>query len=180
MQTVSKLNNQIDSLKGTTGLREQKALSSAKVYVQKALKQYSTMEEEFEKPSEAKLLTECFSNIGEYAAKLSTIPAKEEEITKLYTDDVFNPFTSTVMSERVKKKLTEAYHEILIPFFLEKLEEPIQCNTVAAYDRAFTELHQKMIELRKADTNKLERKIQKEDDAETILEMLGINIPVNS
>ncbi len=179
MQTVSRLNEQIDSLKDTTGVREQKALSSAKVYVQKALKQYSMMEEDFEKPSEAKLLTKCFSNIGDFAADIATIPAKEKEIAKLYTDDVFNPFTSTVMSEQVKTKLTDAYEEILIPFFLDKLEEPIKCNLVAAYDRAFTELHQKMKELRKADTNKLERKIQKADNAETILEMLGINIPVN-
>jgi len=179
MQTASRLNEQIDSLRDTTGVREQKALSSAKVYVQKALKQYSMMEEDFEKPSEAKLLTKCFSNISDFAANIATIPAKEKEIAELYTDDVFNPFTSTVMSEQVKTKLTDAYEEILIPFFLNKLEEPVQCDFVAAYDRTFTELHQKMKELRKADTNKLERKVQKADDAEKILEMLGINIPVN-
>ena len=179
MQTVSRLNERIDSLKDTTGVREQKALSSAKIFVQKALKQYSMMEEDFEKPSEAKLLTKCFSNIGDFAEDIATIPAKEKEIAELYTDDVFNPFTSTVMSERVKTKLTDAYEEILIPFFIDKLEDPINCNLVAAYDRAFNELHQKMKELRKADTKKLERKIQKADNAETILEMLGINIPVN-
>jgi len=180
MQTVNGLNQKLDSLKSSSEAREQKVLTAAKINIKKTLSEYSRMEEDFEKPAKAKLLTECFSKTADFAMNIAQIPVYEREISKLYTDDVFNPFTSTVMSEQVKKKLTNAYKEVLIPFFLKKLEEPLSCESIAQYDRALSTLHQKMKDLRNTDTDKLERKIKNQDTAKEMLATLGIDVPGQS
>ncbi len=176
MRQLNVLNHKIDSLKPAISSRAAEVLTTFQGNIKKKLSAYSRMGEDFEKPAEAKMLIQCFKESEDLMYQVATLPEKKKEIKALYTDDVFNPFTSTVMSEQVKSRLTDAYSEVLIPYFLDRLKQPLECQKVLAYSQALAALHQKMRDLRNTDTDLLERKLKKEENPSAILNLLGINI----
>lgn len=117
----------------------------------------------------------CFDHFLELNLLLEAMPQKIEEIKTLYTRTVWNPFTMTDMDEIVKEDVYQAYREILLDHYLTILESRINCLGLESAMDNFDELFNKMITLREQDTQKLEKKVKRESDPETLIEAFELN-----
>lgn len=174
---VTRLNTQIDSLRVNATGEVDKALETIKNSAKKELSEYSSFEDISAKPDKAVELNDCIKTMIELSEQVSKIPSQKEEIKEVYKDDVWNPFTSTVMTEEVKKRITDAYNNVLIPYLVDGVNNNLSCTNAASINTLFLEVYQRMLELREEDTEKLEKKLKKEDDPIAILELFNINIP---
>ncbi|MFW5760525.1 MAG: hypothetical protein ACOCXH_06060, partial [Cyclobacteriaceae bacterium] len=96
------------------------------------------------------------------------------EIKKLYTEQVWNPFTATIMNDQVKQRLTQAYANVVIPYLYRQIENELTCNNSKNYFSMLNQLYEKMIKLRKQDTDKMERKLKNENDPEEVLRLFQL------
>jgi glutamyl-tRNA reductase len=78
------------------------------------------------------------------------------------------------MSEQVKRKVVSAYNKVLIPFIIEEVNENLSCKSTSELNILLSQLYQRMVTLREEDTDKLERKLRKEDDPETVIRLLEL------
>ncbi|TRX54807.1 hypothetical protein FNH22_18815 [Fulvivirga sp. M361] len=171
---ITTLNRMADSLRQETAGELQNALNTIKKVAKQELSAYSAMEDMTEKPDLARLLTNCFDQMQELALTVSRNEVRMEEIKTAYTDEVWNPFTATVMSEEVKKRITEAYEDVLIPHMLNQLSDSLSCSNIPHLILLMENTHQRMLELREENTDKLERKLKRERDPMTILQLFNI------
>lgn len=139
------------------------------------LTKYSAVTDINAKEMQGTQALKCLTQGKELAEQISLIPVRWELIQEEYTDRVWNNFTSTVMSEEVKKRITGSYRDILIPFFLETINSDLSCLNAGHILEAFKQSHDKMYELRFVDTTKMERRLRKASDAKTVLSILGLD-----
>ncbi|MBW1296449.1 hypothetical protein [Aquimarina litoralis] len=152
-----------------------KTLGTIKENAQKKLNKYAALSDVDQKLEYAKELVVCFDaldNIGETIIKL---PEQQNEIKEKYQDAVWNPFTATVMNEIVKKRITQAYEQILIPYFLQMVEQEISCDDSIIWIQTVYNTHQRMLEMREENTRKLERKLRREKDPLVILQLFQVS-----
>lgn len=168
------LNDLVDSLEEETLGETKNALNSVKKTAKQELGAYSALQDMLEKPGRARLLTGCFGQMQELSKTVATQDARTNEIKVAYTDEVWNPFTATVMSEEVKRRIVEAYREVLLPYLFQELDNTLSCNTTGHLLTLLEKVHQRMLELRTEDTSKLERKLKKERDPLVIMRLLNI------
>ncbi len=140
------------------------------------LNKYSAIQDVEEKLNYARELTNCFDKLDQIGATIIQLPKQQEDIEQKYRDAIWNPFTATVMSTTVKKRITEAYNTILIPHFLQKIEQGLSCEDTTEWIDAVNTMHSRMLEMRNEDTKKLERKLKKENDPEVILQRFTMQI----
>ncbi|MCM5664105.1 hypothetical protein [Galbibacter mesophilus] len=169
------LKKHIDSLKKSKPKEIQTTLESMKGFADNLLNEYSAMDENSEKLDYAKELTNCFSRTEEFATSISKLPVQMKEIKELYQDPVWNPFTATVMNEDIKKKITKAYENILIPYQLKNIQTDLKCSNMDSIEAFFERLNNRMVELFEEDTSRLERKLRKEKNPQEIIELFGLN-----
>ena len=171
---ITALNSLVDSLRGKTTGEPLSALNSVKKAAKRELGEYSAMKDLVEKPGRARFLTSCFVQMQELSKAIATLDTRISEIKVVYTDDVWNPFTSTVMSEEVKKRITTAYREILLPYLFSELNQSLSCNNASYLMALLEKIHQRMLGLRTEDTSRLERKLKRERDPLVIMRLLDI------
>ncbi|WNB18392.1 hypothetical protein [Marivirga arenosa] len=169
------LNKVIDSLQEKTSGNDSKLLTAIKSFSNEALKNYSSISDIVVKQEEAKNLTECMINLKMLANRFSSLKSQQKEIENLYIDEIWNPFTSTVMSEEVKSRIVESYTKILIPFIKDEIKNHLACDNVVSLYRLEQKIYDRMLELREEDTEKLERKLRKEKDPKSILTLFEID-----
>jgi hypothetical protein len=109
------------------------------------------------------------------ATEVAMVPERWEEIKQEYRDDVWNPFTAIVMSEEIKKRITDSYRQVLIPYYLDQITNNLSCTNVRSLLQSLTSVHRRMLELKEEDTKRIERKLKREDDPEAIIELLEID-----
>ncbi|WP_025740561.1 hypothetical protein [Aquimarina pacifica] len=138
------------------------------------LSQYSAIENVDAKLTYARELVNCFDALDQIGDTIVKLPGQQNEIQQKYVDAVWNPFTATIMNETVKKRITEAYASVLIPYFLKEIEEGLSCEDTAQWIDLVNKTHQRMLEMRTEDTKKLERKLKKENDPQVLLQRFQI------
>ncbi|MDX1628579.1 MAG: hypothetical protein R3345_07760 [Fulvivirga sp.] len=175
IREVTVLNHLTDSLRNTVSGPPNKALKEVKDAAKLALTRYSEMEDLQMKQNEAIELVKCFVQMQELSRVIAKLPDRGEEIKKTYTDEVWNPFTATVMSEEVKKRITMAYKNVVVPYLMNEVSSNLSCDNVPQLHALFEVTHQRMLALREEDTSRLERKLKKEKDPEVVLDLLDIN-----
>ncbi|RFC55685.1 hypothetical protein [Brumimicrobium aurantiacum] len=143
-------------------------------YVEEQFKLYAQQSIE-EKVESLRSTLICFDQMISLHAMLDDMPEKLNEIKVLYTRTVWNPFTMTDMDEIVKEDVYQAYREILLDHYLTILESRINCLGLESAMDNFDELFNKMITLREQDTQKLEKKVKRESDPETLIEAFELN-----
>jgi len=124
-------------------------------------------------------LIACLEQLNELAVLLSTMPERVTAIKAMYTDRVWNPFMATLMDELQKKRIVNAYENIVVPYFLNRTTNALDCDTVGRYIDQIKTTNARMDELLEEDTSKLERKLRKVQDPETVLQLFNISIPNN-
>jgi hypothetical protein len=138
------------------------------------LADYASMEDIVAKRDRARDLIDCMVEFDALALTLADLPQRREEIEELYTDQVWNNFTATVMEERVKRRLTEAYSERLLPYLTGRISPTLDCAEVARLNRQINGLHARMITLRTEDTEELEDQLRDTEDPRAILDLLRL------
>ncbi len=150
------------------------ALSSINAKAETLLSNYAEFPAGPDKLARAKELVNCLENFQILVTALGTLPQKQAELQEKYTDAVWNPFTATIMDERVKKRITAAYNNVALPYLLTTINEKISCENVAQIKDLYDQLHVRMLELREEDTSKLERKLRKEDNPKVVLQLFNL------
>jgi len=167
------LNQFLDSIR-QVGHTELRALDNITATAEQLLSEYAEMPTGSEKLNQAQLLINCLQHFKSLSNHIALLPTKSKELDEKYTDAVFNPFTATLMDESVKKRLTSAYKNQLLPYVLEKVEHDLNCENTENVQLLLEKLHQRMVELRDEDTSKLERKLRKERDPKGILQLFNL------
>jgi hypothetical protein len=173
------LNGLIDSLSLGLSNPEKAVLEAINARAAALLSEYSNQEELEQKPAQARQLISCFPIMDSLSIEVALLPARWEEIQQAYLDDVWNPFTAIVMSEEIKKRITESYREILIPHYLDQITNSLSCSNAQQLTQSLASVHVRMLELKEEDTKKIERKLKREDDPEVIIELLEIEPLLN-
>ncbi|XLS29737.1 hypothetical protein ACJD0Z_02695 [Flavobacteriaceae bacterium M23B6Z8] len=171
-RTVNKL---LDSLQQSESDFLKGPFSGLKSLMKNELELYAGMNESADKLQFGENLIRCLKNIRSLAEVIVIIPVQVKEIKELYQDQVWNPFTATIMNEDVKRRLVRAYQHRLIPFYLHQIETKIQCDQLNQIKDDLQHLHKKMVELRDEDTKKLERKLKRNKKSEDILKLFGLS-----
>jgi len=149
-------------------------LKSIRNLAENSLISFATTEDISYKLTYGKDLKECFEQLKALTNSITTIPEQSVAIDSLYQDSVFNPFMSVVMNEAVKKRITTAYESILIPYFLQQTREELTCENVAILTNEIQQTFKRMVVLRDENTKKLERKLRREREPKTILQLLEV------
>jgi len=168
------LNQFPDSIRRALDKPALRALDSIKSNAEQLLSGYADMETNNEKLNYARMLINCMVHFQKLSEEIITLPEKSAELQEKYTDAVWNPFTATIMDETVKKRITSAYRNVLLPHFLEKVESDLSCDNGEELHLLFSETYQRMLELRDEDTSKLERKLRKERNPRVVLQLFNL------
>lgn len=102
----------------------------------------------------------CMEQYYALGISLRNLPERMRRVEEAYTDKIWNNIIATVMEERVKKRLTKAYSEVLIPDYLERVGAKLNCEAASVIAADLTELHARMLALRDQDTEALEDKLR--------------------
>ncbi len=166
----------IDSLNEVSSKLTQVRLLPLKANIDGRLGQYSAMEDLSEKPESARLLIACFEPMSDLALSLSKLPDFLETMYEAYTEQVWNPFTLTLMGEEVKKRIPSAYKEIILPYLLEETQAGLTCERAAELVSMIEKTHGRILRMKKEDTARIERKLKKTEDPQLILQLFGIEV----
>ncbi|MEM8763578.1 MAG: hypothetical protein AAGD88_07190 [Bacteroidota bacterium] len=180
VEETKKLEQRIDSLKSTASIRMLNALNGVLSTKEQSLKAYAQMEASDEKLEYGKTVLACLKDLNQLATSLGNLPNQQQAIAEKYQDAVWNPFTATIMDEEVKKRITAAYRNVIVPYALEKVAAPVSCDQALDIVNLLEDTQKRMFALRDESTSKLERKLRKEQDPETVLALLGIVSPFNA
>lgn len=99
---------------------------------------------------------------------------KETEIIKLYTESDFNVFTSTDIQYISKKRIVEAYQEILVPYFYQLILDTVSCTNAVKIKDLMHKTSQRMLELKHEDTKGIEKKLNKQCSAQEVLRLFDV------
>ncbi|HAS43764.1 MAG TPA: hypothetical protein DCS93_25000 [Microscillaceae bacterium] len=176
LSQINELDKLIDSIDQQLPTKYQPTTQKIRKTANTELRLYSGNKDLASKPTQARALINCLKNLKSLAISLSQLPDRWTKIQKLYTEQVWNPFTSTIMNDQIKKRLTQAYQELLIPSILKSIETDLKCANTQTHQKALDTLYKKMQELRKQNTTRLERKLRRENNPEVVLELFGISM----
>ena len=156
-----------------------KALEGLRNRMEKRLGTYSSLKESTSKLERARELALCYEQANLLAANIIALPGQTKEIEELYLDAVWNPFMANVMDEEIKKRITGAYKKVLIPYFLEQASSDIPCDKLGTVVAEMNRTYERMLELRDLSTRKLERKLRREDNPETVMRLMNEPLPTS-
>ena len=128
VEETKKLEQLVDSLKSTASIRMVNALNGVLSTKEQSLKAYAQMEASDEKLEYGKTVLACLKDLNQLAMSLGNLPNQQQAIAEKYQDAVWNPFTATIMDEEVKKRITAAYRNVIVPYVLDKVAAPVSCD----------------------------------------------------
>jgi ribosome assembly protein YihI (activator of Der GTPase) len=150
------------------------ALSEVREAARRQLSLYAGMDDIVAKRERARELIDCMVDYDALTLTLAAQPERRREIEALYTDQVWNNFTATVMEERIKRRITEAYTEIALPYLIGQVSPTLSCEETDRLNRQFDTLHTRMTELRTAETDDLEDQLKGTEDPRAVLNLLRL------
>ena len=171
---ANSLNQFPDSIRIGLNKTELKALDNIKTTAEQLLSEYAEMTTGNAKLNQAQVLINCLLHFDALSEDIAMFPKKSAALEEQYTDAVFNPFTATIMDESVKKRITSAYNNVLLPYLLDKVEKDLNCENTKDLHLLFENSHERMMELRDEDTSKMERKLRKERNPKVILQLFNL------
>ena len=119
----------------------------------------------------------CLEAFEALTVALVDLRDREDAFEASYTDRVWNNFTATLMDETVKRRLIDAYTDVLVPYFRRTATEDLSCETATRLQYEITATHERMTTLRNADTEDLEDDLRGVDDPATVLNLIGVAAP---
>ncbi|MEP3969694.1 MAG: hypothetical protein ABJM08_11840, partial [Nonlabens sp.] len=176
IEQANLVKNAVDSVQNKDHSKDvRKALKSVNEFIDQTLTDYSVMSEGDDKIRRSEELISCYKNTIELTHTLSQLDQEHKKIKKLYQDQVWNPFTATIMDEDVKKKITKAYFKEISPYLISIVKKDMSCEDIIMVDNTFKELDARLTILREEDTQRLERKIKRTKDPTSLLQLFGLS-----
>lgn len=129
-----------------------------------------------EKTSSLDAYIQCFDRFIKLYNDLIIIDKKIKNVDVAYTRTVWNPYTFTDMTERVKEKVYEVYELTLLPDFTNELTSQLTCESVDAASHNMHALLDRMIEIREIDTKDLEKQVRKMANSSELIDALKIEV----
>tara|TARA_R110002049_G_scaffold47596_5_gene137397 strand:- start:9285 stop:11192 length:1908 start_codon:yes stop_codon:yes gene_type:complete len=166
----NELQQLIDSTQHTLGAAYKKALGRIKAVSDKKLSDFSSKEE----VNSGRELVVCYKRMNLLAKSVAALPTRSKEIATVYNDRIWNPFMATLMDEEVKKRITNAYRQVLVPHFLERIQTDLSCENAGELTTQIENTVQRILQLREEDTSKVERKLRKEQDPQVVLQLFDV------
>lgn len=166
------LENELDSVSGLP-LDYRKALSQIKIVADSSLTTYADIKNPDEKLEYGKGVKTCLLQLKSLTTTIKELPEQSETIKKKYTDAIWNPFMANVMEEEVKKRIVNAYENVLTPYFIDTVSEQLSCDNAGILNNQIVKTQQTILDLRMKDTRKLERKLRREKRPEEVLKLLN-------
>lgn len=166
----------LDSIEYLLDKPYQQAFTALRTSMSSEIRKYSKEEDPLVKPGQIRELISCLGELEALASSLAKLPEQQEEIQSLYKEQVWNPFTATIMDDQVKERVAEAYSKILVPFILGNIEKELECNNIQEYHKVLDLLYDRMKQLRTQNTSKLERKLKNESNPETVMKLFEISM----
>ena len=166
--------NRIDSLIISVPNRYKNALEGLKTFATKTLNDYSNIKIAQQKLGAARNTLICLKRLNSLAITVGKMPENWKTIEENYKDRIWNPFMATLMDEEVKKRITDAYNDVLVPYFLQEIENRLSCENSSELNEEINSSFSNIIELRNQDTKKLERKLRREKNPKVVLELLNM------
>ena len=118
----------------------------------------------------------CLTELYALAVVLRAVPLRRQQVEEAYTDEVWNNIIATVMTERVKRRLTRAYDEVALPYLLGRVDgdeaDGLACGEAGRLAGDIDALHARLLALREADTESLEDALKDERDPRRVLGLL--------
>jgi len=173
---ATQLKTHIDSIATIQRDDIKKTLLALQENTDQQLQQYAlTAQDSVEaKGRKARELNTCFTQKRELVDLLIQIPDQQQKLKEEYTEEVYVIFTATIMDEQVKKRIINAYKEQILPYLLKQVQEGLSCSEIQAWITTYEAVQDRLYQLRKEDTGRLERKLKREDDPREVLKLLGI------
>ena len=150
------------------------AITALRREAERLVSEYSGLPPTAEKTERARQIASCLARFIQLEQVLRALPDQWETIRNAYTDQIWNPFTATIMDESVKRRITTAYRDVLIPYVLEAIRLQPDCKQVENWLRLLETAPPRILELRDSDTSRLERKLRREKDPIKVIELLGL------
>lgn len=144
--------------------------------VDQELREYTAIEDVVTQQARAGDLIACVQEMDALAVTLAEFPDRSEEIKEIYTDQVWNNFTATIMEEELKKPITEAYLDHLIPYFQAQIKNSLTCNNASSLNQQINTVYNRLLELRKEETSDLEDNLKDLDDPRKILDLINSSV----
>ncbi|MBC6366021.1 hypothetical protein [Algoriphagus sp. AK58] len=98
---------------------------------------------------------------------------QEEELDRIYLEEIFNPFTYTKYNQRVKPRLFESY-ELLFSHYLTSFSEETDYTNLKVWISKAEKLGERIRKLRNEDTRKLEKSLNKAKTISKLESLLGL------
>lgn len=169
------LNMFLDSVTITVPPKYKTALVQVRAFADNTLNAYSNLKSSKNKIQAARDVGICLSRLKALAHTVVKMPSYWNTIQETYTDRIWNPFTATLMDEAIKKRITSSYINVLEPYFLGELQAAnLSCKKINMLHSNITDSYTKIISLKEEDTDKLERRLRRENDPVTVLELLNV------
>ena len=176
MKEISDFEQFTDSLQGEVAGELDEIIGSLKKSANRELSRYSAIGRMADKPAKARELIACIDQMEQLALALAKYPERDLAIEEAYTDEVWNPFTSTTMTERVKKRIVDAYEKVLKPHFFNEIKNNLNCQNTENWKRRIDLAHERMLALSEDNTSRVERKLKNEQDPAVVMQLLNISI----
>ncbi|MEM7548308.1 MAG: hypothetical protein AAF363_01440 [Bacteroidota bacterium] len=171
---IEHLNQSIDSLKELSDITQSQTLQGIKSTIAGLSRAYSLSENDVSKPERARQLSDCFNKTDILIQLVSEIPESTERIEQVYTEEVWNPFTSTIMKEDLKRNILKSYKTKLMPYLSKSIGSGLTCENIEYWTYLLKNTEPRMLALVEESTKKIEKKLKKEDNPEEILSLLSI------
>lgn len=166
----------LDSLINTHGKKDIRnlQLESIRELAGRQLAAYRSTEDVMAKRERGQELVGCMRDLEALTLAVTDLPRRSDDIKNLYTDRVWNNNLAVLMSERVKKRVVDAYTEVLVPHFIAQIPGARTCGSARNLREQIQAADRRMVELRQADTDELESRLKGLDDPRAILNVLSV------
>lgn len=150
-------------------------LAEVRALAREELRAYGALDDPLAEREAAGALIACVEDLNALALALIDLPARAAEVEALYTDEVWNNITATVMEETVKRRLYEAYADDLLPYFRAEVSGgELDCGRAGVLGAQLRSLDRRMRALREVDTERLEKKLKRVDNPRRLLALLEV------
>jgi hypothetical protein len=181
-EVLTKLSNEISAIVDTLYLPlyrqeiENIYKSSFEDFKSRHINEYSLKSLE-ERSIAVDTLIECLEKAKSELLRSWELVERAQLVDQAYMEMKLNPYTYEKMNVRVNDKLFKAYNEKIIPFLVSHIMPSESCETFFGRVKNIEVMQYYMLQARKANARKLERKFKANDSAEAIIRKL--EIPLN-
>jgi hypothetical protein len=138
------------------------------------IEQYGAAETYPERVSFSDQILENLDKMEAHFENVIRIYPALDKLDELYQEEFFNPFTYARYNQRVKERLYEFGGIRLYHYYLEQMKREQDYQAISDWIAKIERLHQRMLELRNADTRKLERRLKPDSSVGRIESLLEL------